>query len=189
MPVNKMNDGSYLKIYHSRNYDSFFKELRALKRLNKVDTAYFPKLLDFEDRGDRPYLKLSNCGFPVTMATLPLDFSEQIKEISSILDRCGVNQRDPSAGNLLVKDGILRFIDFGHSEIYEQSILVQSTDPYPRSYEFECDYIEEYADTTLYILHTDSILRELPTYTLKIFKTPVYNHNLFILKHLIETLN
>lgn len=186
MPVNKMNDGSYLKVYKSRSYDSFFKELRALRRLNKVGSIHFPKLLDFEDKNDQPFLQLSNCGFPVTMATLPVDFLEQIKEISRVLDCCGINQGDPSVGNLLVKDGILKFIDFGHSEIYEQSILVQSADPHPKSGEFECDYIEEYSDTTLYILHTDSILRELPTYTIKIFKTPVYNHNFYILKHLIE---
>jgi hypothetical protein len=175
-----MSDGSYLKVYKSRSYESFFKELRALKRLNKVGSIHFPKLLDFEDKNDQPFLQLSNCGFPVTMATLPIDFSDQIKEISRVLDCCGINQGDPSVGNLLVKDGILKFIDFGHSEIYEQSISYQSAD------KFECDYIEEYADITLYILHTDSVLRELPTHTAKIFKTPVYNHNFYILKHLIE---
>lgn len=179
----KTTDGSYLKIYHPRSYDSFFQELKALKRLNKVGSIYFPKLLGYQDEGNKPYLQLSNCGFPVTMTTLPNDFQLQIQEISQILDCCGINQRDPSPGNLLVKDGILRFIDFGHAEVQDQCIRFYNIDSL-----LPCDYIEEYADITLYIPHYDTKLESSATDVLTIFKTPVYNNNFFALQNLIENL-
>ncbi len=173
----KTIDGSYLKIYHPRSYDSFFRELKSLKRLNKVGSIYFPKLIAYQDEGNKPYLQLSNCGFPVTTTTLPSDFRNQIDEISRILDYCGIEQRDASSSNLLVKDGILRFIDFGHAEVQDQNIDGTL-----------CDYIEEYADITMYISHYNDQLESCSTASVKIFKTPVYNNNFFALQNLIENL-
>lgn len=77
--------------------------------LSKVKSPCFPKVLDFS----KGVITLEDCGVPITVETLPADWKKQLVYILSALKREGIEHRDIRPDNLLVKDGIIKLIDFG----------------------------------------------------------------------------
>lgn len=60
-------------------------------------------------------LRITDCGSPLTVDNLPENWVEQLAEILLHLKRAKVRHRDIRPDNLMVKDGVIKLIDFGWS--------------------------------------------------------------------------
>lgn len=77
------------------------------------ESNHFPKLM-----GDRiDAIVIEDCGIPLTLENLPSNWREQCIEIVNDLKKYKVIHRDIRPDNLLVKDGIIKLIDFGWSRL------------------------------------------------------------------------
>lgn len=56
---------------------------------------------------------MNNCGNPLEVSTIPLDWHSQIREIAAMLGEHRIIHRDIKPSNMLVKNGNLCLIDFG----------------------------------------------------------------------------
>lgn len=87
-------------------YGLIENERRILKKLNSI---HFPKLIEeLEDR-----ISIEDCGKPLTIDNLPNDWKVQLISILMELKDEGVTHRDIKPDNLMVKDNIIKLIDFG----------------------------------------------------------------------------
>lgn len=87
-------------------YPLISNEVRILKLL---ESAHFPKVIQFYGNT----IHLEDCGEALSQTNLPNDWQEQCLEIVSELSKHSVIHRDIRIDNLLVKDGIIKLIDFG----------------------------------------------------------------------------
>lgn len=88
------------------DYALIQNEARILKKCN---SCHFPKLLEAE--GDS--IRIEDCGERLNVHNLPGDWKHQLVRIAMCLDEAGVEHRDIKPDNLMVKDGIIKLIDFG----------------------------------------------------------------------------
>lgn len=78
--------------------------------LTDLDSPHFPKAYSLDT--DNREIELEDCGVPL-MESLPDDWKFQLAEIARILKESGVTHRDVKLDNLMVKDGVIKLIDFG----------------------------------------------------------------------------
>lgn len=83
--------------------------------LSKVKSSHFPKVLGFENG----VITLEDCGVPISAEGLPPDWKRQLVAILLALKAEGIEHRDIRPDNLLVKDGVIRLIDFGWARLRE----------------------------------------------------------------------
>lgn len=89
-------------------YDLIENEGRILKR---IQSDHFPRLFDYMP--DTKTILLEDCGEPLSTENLPKDWKEQMAEILEDLQFNGIMHRDIRPDNFMVKEGIIKLIDFG----------------------------------------------------------------------------
>lgn len=87
-------------------YGLIENEKRILKELS---SCHFPKVLEGKD----DELVIEDCGELLTVDNLPQDWKAQLVQIVMELRAHGVTHRDVRPDNLMVKDGVIKLIDFG----------------------------------------------------------------------------
>lgn len=92
--------------YRFKNHDLISNESRILQKLSG---RHFPALVS-EANGE---IEIEHCGSPISTENLPDDWKEQLVEIIRDLKESEVVHRDIRIENLMVKDGIIKLIDFG----------------------------------------------------------------------------
>ena len=80
-----------------------------VRLLSKARSKHFPKVLSSKDNE----IQIEDCGFPITEKNLPSDWAKQLIEILDDLKENAILHRDINPSNLLVKDGLIKLIDFG----------------------------------------------------------------------------
>jgi serine/threonine protein kinase len=93
--------------------DLIKNEARILKRLKGI---HFPALYESTDNE----IVIEDCGERLFIHNLPKDWKRQFNEILFDLANCGVIHRDIRPDNLLVKDGVIRLIDFGWARLFQE---------------------------------------------------------------------
>lgn len=98
------------KQYRYKGYDLNTNEARMLKLLN---SKHFPKLIGEKDG----ILSIEHCGEPLGAHNLPDDWKCQFAEILAQLSIAGILHRDIRLDNLMVKDGVIKLLDFGWARL------------------------------------------------------------------------
>lgn len=75
--------------------------------LSKLDSKHFPKVIAKTDEG----LEIEDCG--EVLKELPDNWKEQLVYILQDLKKFNVEHRDIKPDNLMIKDGVIKLIDFG----------------------------------------------------------------------------
>lgn len=78
------------------------------KILSSVSSQHFPKAFSFKDN----VLEIEDCGIQI-LDSIPENFEEQLNETLKDLENSNIIHRDIRLDNLMVKDGIIKLIDFG----------------------------------------------------------------------------
>lgn len=106
--VAKEGDRVIKKQISYKNYPLIINERRALE---KIKSDHFPELLG----SGSETITLSYCGEVLTLENLPSDWKKQLIQIVDYLEKKGIEHRDIRPSNLMVKDGVIKLIDFGWS--------------------------------------------------------------------------
>lgn len=88
------------------NYSLTANEARLLR---DIKGKHFPKMLE-EGVG---FIDLEDCGETLSSHNLPEDYEAQLKQIVADLNSQSILHRDIRLENLMVKDGVIKLIDFG----------------------------------------------------------------------------
>lgn len=86
-------------------YGLIENEKRILLQLSNI---HFPKVYDVDGE-----MAVEDCGEMLTIDNLPKDWKEQLVQIIFELKEYNVEHRDIKPDNLMIKDGIIKLIDFG----------------------------------------------------------------------------
>lgn len=90
-------------------YDPVLLLHREASFLKRLDSKYFPRLLDEKD----DWITISHCGSELSSENIPKDWRQQIEQISVALEAANIVHRDIKPGNVTVLEGQLQLIDFG----------------------------------------------------------------------------
>ena len=82
--------------------------------LSKLDNIHFPKVYDVNGE-----FAVEDCGDLLTVNNLPNDWKEQLVQIVFELKNAEVQHRDIKPDNLMVKNNIIKLIDFGWSRFFK----------------------------------------------------------------------
>ena len=111
--VVEKKDGKVVKRQTSyADYDRMEKESKIL---STIKGEHFPRLLKSE--GDT--IEIEDCGDPLTVDNLPDNWKAQLIQVIIDLRTCKVEHRDIRPNNLMVKDGVIKLIDFGWAHFKE----------------------------------------------------------------------
>lgn len=86
------------------------------KILSKASSIHFPKIISRND-GE---LTIEDCGESLNEENLPKDWKEQLIKILFDLKKNNIQHRDIKPDNLMVKDGIIKLIDFGWAKFEDE---------------------------------------------------------------------
>jgi hypothetical protein len=113
--VSKDGDRVIKKQTGFMKYGLLENERRILRETNSI---HFPKLYsDFETQGD--VIVMEDCGEMINVDNLPLDWKEQLVQICMELKAHNIQHRDIKPENLMIKDGVIKLIDFGWARFYD----------------------------------------------------------------------
>ena len=91
-------------------YGLIENERRILSSLNNI---HFPKVFDIDGE-----LAVEDCGELLTIDNLPQDWKSQLVQIAFELKDAGVQHRDIKPDNLMLKDNVIKLIDFGWARLF-----------------------------------------------------------------------
>ena len=100
------------------SYDDFSLIENEERILTLCDSAHIPKLIG--SIGDE--IEIEDCGDHLTADNLPEDWKNQLVDIVLYLRKVGICHNDIKVDNLMVKDNIVKIIDFGWSSLEEEDI-------------------------------------------------------------------
>lgn len=116
-------DGERIRKTQTRfkQYNLTENESRILKG---VDGKHFPKLLEVGE----DFIEIDDCGESLRPTSLPEDWKDQLVEILRDLKAGEILHRDIRLDNLMVKDGVIKLIDFGWAKKLDDEELVNPPD-------------------------------------------------------------
>jgi len=85
--------------------------------LSKCSSRHFPQVKFNHQDCKMEHLEIEDCGEMVTAQKLPPDWRKQLVEIIQDLRAHAVEHRDITPNNLMVKDGVIKLIDFGWARL------------------------------------------------------------------------
>lgn len=104
-------DGKVIKKQTAyKEYDLIGNEARILAGCK---SRHFPQIY----RMGEDDIEIEDCGEELTVRNLPEDWKKQLIEIIKDLRKYKIEHRDIQPNNLMVKDGIIKLIDFGWSRL------------------------------------------------------------------------
>jgi len=92
-----------------KKFDLLENEYRIL---NGMSSIHFPKCSKLDDA-----IEIEDCGNDITVDNMPDNFREQMLEILTELKAYNVEHRDIKPDNFMIKDGIIKLIDFGWARL------------------------------------------------------------------------
>ena len=93
----------------------FYKlEENEYRVLTQISGKHFPVIIDRTEEG----IAIEDCGDMLTEKNLPSDWKKQLVEIVQDLKANHVQHRDIKPDNLMVKNGLIKLIDFGWAKFY-----------------------------------------------------------------------
>lgn len=102
-------------------YGLIDNEKRILERVkfqSSCQALHFPRMYE----GDDETLVMEDCGEAISIENLPVDWKEQLVQIIVDLRACGIQHRDIKPENLMVKDGVIKLIDFGWARFEDDEL-------------------------------------------------------------------
>lgn len=109
--VSKENGRVFKKQTAYNSYPLVANEWAILTQINSI---HFPKAYSFVNG----ILEIEDCGIQL-LSCIPNDWESQLDDIIEDLELSGVLHRDIRLDNLLVKDGVIKLIDFGWSRFLD----------------------------------------------------------------------
>lgn len=98
------------------NYKSYRLIQNEYEKLRDANSIHFPKVFGY----DGNVITIEDCGFPI-MTYVPDNWRDQIIKIMQDLKLHGIIHRDIKLDNLMVKDGVIKLIDFGWSVYVDET--------------------------------------------------------------------
>lgn len=135
-----------------------FEEIDRLRLLNRVCPKHFPKVIDYSTSS--MYIDIEYAGTDLYSSEIPSDYKEQIGTIAENLARCSIFHNDITSRNILVKDGILKVIDFSDCKVSGQGVrAIQDVWVNGKKFEegthYPCLWINDSVDKVDFILSED----------------------------------
>ena len=100
----------YIKIYKSEKKEVYHIEKESYMILK--DTDIVPPIIANDDELT---LIIEEVGVPLSQENMPKDYVEQVSNIMNTFSYMGISHNDLWAGNVMVKNGRIRIIDFEHA--------------------------------------------------------------------------
>jgi serine/threonine protein kinase len=138
--------------------DFLFVEMDRLNLLNRICPKHFPKVIDYSTSS--MYIDIEYAGIELYSSDIPPDYREQISNIAEHLSRCSIFHNDITSRNILVRDGIIKMIDFADCKVSAQGVR-PIQDVWIKGKKFEqgnhypCLWISDTVDKVDFILSDD----------------------------------